>query len=115
LNRSAPLARTARLVSCSKLSRSKPMAKRGARGKREESALIAFRYLALARALYRCERCGRAPTDSRRLEAHHRLPRSRGGAHTLENSACLCTPCHRAIHSGSVDWRDWIVETKPSR
>jgi hypothetical protein len=34
------------------------------------------------------------------IDVHHRVPRARGGAHTLENLVCLCTAHHRAIHDG---------------
>lgn len=39
-----------------------------------------------------CASCG----ESRyKLEVHHRVPRSRGGANNRENIVGLCTKCHK--------------------
>ncbi len=58
----------------------------------------------LARAGYRCQRCGAEARPGRPLEAHHRLMRSQGGPDTMENLVCLCGPnpagCHGWCHSG---------------
>lgn len=43
---------------------------------------------------YRCVTCGSAE----RLEAHHIVPVSAGGEHTLENMVTLCHHCHREHH-----------------
>ena len=62
----------------------------------------------LERARGRCERCT-APTPEKYLEAHHVLPRSRGGTDDLSNGAALCRSCHQAVHAHRVDdWRDWL-------
>ncbi|AYD87395.1 HNH endonuclease [Microbacterium phage ValentiniPuff] len=60
-----------------------------------------------------CEGCGRAGI---RLEAHHRLFRSRGGRGQVENGLMLCgwgnhTGCHGVAHSANqpIGWalRSW--------
>lgn len=105
------------------------LSKRGARSRREEKALKAFRAGVLERCriyglgrtdVYRCERCSIC-VPAVAFEAHHRLPRSRGGAHSMENSAGLCSgplatnDCHAAVHDRRVDdWASWIVSRKPS-
>jgi hypothetical protein len=58
------------------------------------------RKMALHRAVYRranywCEACGRGGV---KLEAHHRIPRARGGRDAMDNLVALCVPCHRAAH-----------------
>ncbi|MBM66082.1 MAG: hypothetical protein CMH55_07605 [Myxococcales bacterium] len=73
----------------------------GRRAEREREALEAFR----ANPPETCERCG----ERRRVDAHHRLPRSRGGEHTPENRSWLCRPCHRGVHERRDDWRDWLI------
>lgn len=35
-------------------------------------------------------------------EAHHILPRSRGGKWTTDNILLLCRRCHRSIHDGQI-------------
>ena len=48
----------------------------------------------LRRDGFRCVRCG----SRERLEVHHRLPVSEGGAHVPENLETRCHGCHRAEH-----------------
>lgn len=66
-----------------------------------------------ARADGRCERCGL----SSRLELHHRLFRSRGGAHTVANLTALCgfgntSGCHGFAHSGAdAAYEGWAVRS----
>jgi len=45
------------------------------------------------------------------MEAHHRLLRSQGGKHGLENLAGLCPECHRWCHAHPTLARaaGWIV------
>jgi hypothetical protein len=50
--------------------------------------------IVLARFRWRCAHCGR----SRPLEIHHKLPRSLGGTHRVENLEPACWDCHRALH-----------------
>lgn len=77
----------------------------GARAEREREALLAFQDAVMARAHGACERCMRR----KGVHAHHLLPRSRGGKHTLENGAALCARCHGAIHDHTAeDWRKWV-------
>jgi len=47
------------------------------------------------RSGYACEKCG---VSGVRLVAHHRIPRSQGGADSPENLMCLCENCHTEIH-----------------
>ncbi len=44
-----------------------------------------------------CEACG-GPARGRMVH-HHRLLRSRGGKHTVENLIFIHDPCHVSIHS----------------
>src|SRR3954471_1859187 len=60
---------------------------------------------ALRRAvLLRAQRCCQVPgcTNSRWLDIHHLELRSEGGAHSMENLACLCSAHHRAAHRGEI-------------
>jgi 5-methylcytosine-specific restriction endonuclease McrA len=43
----------------------------------------------------RCEKCG---WDTARCDVHHRVPKARGGLHTLVNAVVLCPNCHRIEH-----------------
>lgn len=91
-----------------------PIKRVGARARREADALRAFRREVFARAKWTCERCGVFWPKTVGLEAHHRLPRSRGGTHDPSNGNALCWQGHQSIHDHAVpEWRDFIVETKP--
>ncbi len=96
----------------SKLDRGKRISKLGRRGKRRQEGLREFRRAVLERADGRCERCGERCVPEA-LEAHHKLPRSRGGQDTLENGFALCGGpggCHALVHDHLVpDWRDWLL------
>jgi len=50
----------------------------------------------LARDGHRCQ--GSGCTNTRFLEVHHVLPRSRGGTNRPDNLITLCSACHRHIH-----------------
>ena len=64
-----------------------------------------FRTAVLEAAGYECQRCG-SLFD---LEAHHFLPKSRGGEDDPANGICLCHSCHRGVHDHTVDdWDRWI-------
>jgi 5-methylcytosine-specific restriction endonuclease McrA len=65
------------------------------RRRRHEStrAWRRLRQAVLDRAGGRCERCGGAAED-----AHHLVPRARGGADTLGDLEALCSTCHAEEH-----------------
>ncbi|WP_211313653.1 HNH endonuclease [Halarchaeum salinum] len=52
------------------------------------------------RAGYTCQNCGQrgGPKGNAELHAHHIVPKSKGGSHSLSNLKCLCKRCHNAIH-----------------
>lgn len=88
------------------LRRRAALAQRGARALRQAKAEACFRRAVLCRAGGACERCGRR---DQKLQAHHLLPRSRGGKHEAKNGAALCRPCHSAVHDHlAEDWRKWV-------
>ena len=80
----------------------------GKRARRELADIVRFRRAVLAQAGYRCERCGVGERE-RRIEAHHYLPRSRGGTHDPSNGIALCFICHDGAHRHLDDWRRWIA------
>lgn len=47
-----------------------------------------------------CQGCGRAggPKGNAELHAHHKLPKSKGGSHHLDNLTTLCDKCHAEYH-----------------
>lgn len=92
----------------SRLKRSTRIRPVGKRGAADREAIERVRQVVLARAGQRCERCG----ERRPLDLHHRLPRSRGGAHEAGNLVALCRVCHRAVHAGAADAHRWIVTRK---
>jgi len=57
-----------------------------------------FREKVLKRDNYTCQICG----SKENLEAHHIIPRSRGGANLVENGITLCRDCHKAVHEGKI-------------
>lgn len=90
------------------LDRETPLAKVGAKGKREADDIKAFRAAVYERAGGHCERCGIQPKPGD-LHAHHLKPRGRGGRHTVENGAALCSDCHGRVHRREVpDAHEWI-------
>ena len=46
----------------------------------------------------KCDQCG---WDAARCDVHHRVPKSLGGLHTLDNAIVLCPNCHRVIHENA--------------
>jgi hypothetical protein len=42
-----------------------------------------------------CIKCGKEPSDSSNLHAHHIVPSSKGGKDRVENLATLCARCHK--------------------
>lgn len=74
-----------------------PTARYRAKRRRAAAKVVkVVRPLVVDRAASCCERCGVYVGDDG--QAHHRLPRSRGGAWTLENIAYLCASCHSTAH-----------------
>lgn len=71
--------------------RVKAGAKRAAR-----KIIQSVRAAVVTRANGCCERCGAFVGDAG--HAHHRIPRSRGGAWTVENIEYLCPGCHYDAH-----------------
>lgn len=64
-----------------------------------------------ARANGRCEHCGTSLDDTG-MEAHHRLLRSQGGHHGLDNLTALCPRCHHDqihAHPGYARSKGFIV------
>jgi 5-methylcytosine-specific restriction endonuclease McrA len=57
-----------------------------------------FREKVLKRDNYTCQICG----SRKNLEAHHLVPRSRGGSNVVENGITLCKECHKAVHEGKI-------------
>ena len=55
----------------------------------------------LARDRHRCRRPG--CSNTRFLEVHHLVPRSRGGGNEPENLVTLCAACHQLAHEGKWD------------
>jgi len=47
---------------------------------------------------YACALCG----DTRRLQIHHVVPRSRGGGDSHHNLICLCAVCHALAHGTAL-------------
>lgn len=91
-----------------------PLKRIGKRGRAAREAVDAIRKMVYERAYRECERC----LDSRGdvLHIHHKLPRSRGGKHTVANCCLLCARCHREVHDHTVsDWREWVVTRKAAK
>jgi hypothetical protein len=52
---------------------------------------------------YECQNCERVARDSNniQLEAHHIVPKSKGGTHKITNLVTLCKECHNSIHNNT--------------
>lgn len=70
------------------IARSKPM-----RRSRPNVVPDSIREAVFVRAGWCCERCN----QRKPLTYHHRLKRSQGGKHTVENGVALCQECHEHI------------------
>lgn len=92
--------------------RSKQLRRRGLRYERDKEFLARFRMQVLERDNYTCQYpgCGKSwANSSAPIDAHHRRPRSRGGAHDPENGISLCRDHHRLVHDHAVEnWRDFV-------
>ena len=56
------------------------------------------RRVCLERAGHRCEAYIEGVCTGRAEVVHHKLRRSQGGGHDLDNLAALCDACHRFLH-----------------
>ena len=81
----------------------------GRRGLRLASDRRVFRVAVRGRAKGRCERC-ETFVGYARIDAHHRVPRSRGGDDDPDtNGAGLCRKCHDQVHGHTCsDWAEWF-------
>jgi len=48
---------------------------------------------------YTCQECNATETE---LHAHHKIPVSEGGEHTLNNLICICKSCHEDHHGFTI-------------
>lgn len=77
----------------------KPDTRKRAKGRKRYQArklVGSVRAAVVERAQGCCERCGQYCGEAG--HAHHRIPRSRGGAWTVENIEYLCAGCHLQAH-----------------
>ncbi len=63
-----------------------------------------WRQKVLWRDGYKCQHCG--VEDN--LQAHHIIPKIRGGSNTVKNGIALCVKCHNDLHKGY-----WVLDRKP--
>jgi hypothetical protein len=63
-----------------------------------------WRQKVLWRDKYTCQHCG----DKSNLQAHHIIPRSKGGTNRISNGITLCGDCHSGLHAGL-----WHLDKKP--
>lgn len=92
--------------------RSKPLQGRSAK---HQDVSPGVRAAVIARALGCCE--VQAPgCDGRGTMFHHRLPRSHGGRHTVENGLWCCSSCHAHIHGHpALSYQEgWLLRTPHS-
>ena len=54
---------------------------------------------------YTCQICGASKKDGVRIEAHHIIPKAKGGNnnHELSNLICVCSKCHKDLHRNLRD------------
>lgn len=62
-----------------------------------------WRQKVLWRDGYVCQQCKSKDI----LEAHHIVPRSKGGTNTVTNGITLCSTCHVSLHKG-----EWVLDKK---
>lgn len=65
-----------------------------------------WRQKVLWRDKYTCQHCDSKNT----LQAHHIIPRSKGGGNSIRNGITLCKECHESLHN-----RLWSLTIKPKR
>jgi 5-methylcytosine-specific restriction endonuclease McrA len=96
MKRGGPLRRRAPLRAKTELRRSSALRQRSQRAEAEampETIRRAVWVLAGGRCEARLDGC-----SDEGLAPHHRLRRSQGGPHTIENLVLLCWRCHRWVH-----------------
>lgn len=93
LQRRVQLSRSAKTLTRTPL-RPVSSAQRNHRDRMDELRPVVF-----ARDGYRCQAQILEVCTFRADEAHHILPRGRGGTDTLENLVTLCWYCHRHVHT----------------
>lgn len=59
-----------------------------------------LRRATLIRDEFACQMCG----ETHRLQAHHIIPRSKGGTDTIGNLITLCSTCHDGIKGSEIDY-----------
>lgn len=64
-----------------------------------------WRQKVLWRDKYKCQHCG----SKDELQAHHIIPRSKGGTNVVTKGITLCKKCHSDLHNGY-----WILNIKPN-
>ena len=62
-----------------------------------------WRQKVLWRDEYTCRRC----ESQEHLEAHHVIPRSKGGTNIVNNGITLCKDCHSSLHKG-----EWVLNKR---
>ena len=65
-----------------------------------------WRQKVLWRDKYKCQHCNSQGI----LQAHHIIPRSKGGSNVVSNGLTLCKDCHDNLHKGL-----WVLSIKPKR
>ena len=109
MKRSGPLKRRTPLRS------STPLPKVGKRAKAQRSDLDAFRAAVRERAGGWCEANTPSCPPGRHhgSEAHHRLMRSQGGTHHVDNGLWVCGGAHIFIHAqpGESYARGWLIRS----
>jgi hypothetical protein len=109
LRRSSTLRRTALARGISALRRTplRRQSERHAAGQRE---LARIKALLRARSGGRCEIAAPGCTGFG-ADPHHRLARSAGGTHALDNLLHCCGACHRFVHTHPAEAakRGWVV------
>ena len=53
----------------------------------------------------KCRVCG----STNMISAHHIVNKSLGGDDKLSNLITLCFTCHRKVHDGGLDFRDFLI------
>ena len=78
-----------------------PLRRRSARKRITDNELTEARAEVLLRDGWQCQLASQG-NCSQPLEVHHKLPRSRGGKHDLDNLVTLCSKHHRWVHANPL-------------